>query len=97
MYANSITPSFSLLTLSEDKDNKEENKTTVRFNYEIKNDVTATITVNRKDLNRMSLGQVKFAELLSTQAMKIDGSQQDFIAFFSKVDNFEFWFNIVEP
>jgi len=68
-----------------------------RFNYEIKNDVTATITVNRKDLNRMSLGQVKFAELLSTQAMKIDGSQQDFIAFFSKVDNFEFWFNIVEP
>ena len=68
-----------------------------RFNYEIKNDVTATITVNRKDLNRMSLGQVKFAELLSSQAMKIEGSQQDFIAFFSKVDDFEFWFNIVQP
>ncbi|MBL4660928.1 MAG: hypothetical protein JKY19_11285 [Alcanivoracaceae bacterium] len=60
-------------------------------------DTTATITVNRRELNRMSLRPVKFAELIASGAIKIDGNASAFKAFFSKLDNFEFWFNIVEP
>ncbi len=68
-----------------------------RFDYIIKDDVNATITVNRKDLNRMIMKQISLMDLIKTKAMKIDGDTTAFLGFFSKLDNFKFWFNIVEP
>jgi len=68
-----------------------------RFGAKLSKDVTATITVNRQDLNQMTLGQVKFAELMASEKIQIDGNADAFKLFFSKLDNFEFWFNIVEP
>lgn len=58
---------------------------------------TANITVNRKDLNRMALKQVGFVDLLKSGGIRIDGNDKAFKHFFSKVDNFDFWFNIVTP
>lgn len=63
----------------------------------VANNVTATITINRSDLNKVSLKQASFEDLLNSKAIKIDGDQNAFISFLGKLDSFDFWFNIVEP
>lgn len=63
----------------------------------IKNDVTSTIHVKRSDLDKVSLGEIKFEDLVKNGDLKIDGDQKAFFNFLSKMDKFEFWFNIVEP
>lgn len=68
-----------------------------RFGSTVTKDVTATITVNRADLNLMTLGQITFPDMLKTGKIKIEGNADAFKLFFSKLDNFKFWFNIVEP
>jgi alkyl sulfatase BDS1-like metallo-beta-lactamase superfamily hydrolase len=59
--------------------------------------VTATITINRSDLNKVSLKEASFADLVKSKAIKIEGDQNAFTSFLGKIDSFNFWFNIVEP
>lgn len=70
---------------------------TPRIGSNVKDDVTATITINRKDLDRISLGEVKYQELIDNGTIKIDGNGDAFNKYLSKLDSFNFWFNIVEP
>jgi len=68
-----------------------------RIGGSVKDNVTATITINRSDLNKVSLKEATFADLLKSKAIKIDGDQNAFTTFLGKIDSFNFWFNIVEP
>lgn len=68
-----------------------------RIGSHINKDVTASITVNRKDLDRISLGEATYADLIKDGTIKITGNKKAFDAFLSQIDTFEFWFNIVEP
>ena len=70
---------------------------TPRIGSNIKGDVTATISMNRSDLDRISLGEASYQDLIKSGAIKFDGDKEAFNKFLSKIDNFKFWFNIVEP
>jgi alkyl sulfatase BDS1-like metallo-beta-lactamase superfamily hydrolase len=59
--------------------------------------VTATVTINRKDLDRVSLGEATFKDLVDNGTIKINGDKNAFTSFLEQIDNFNFWFNIVEP
>jgi alkyl sulfatase BDS1-like metallo-beta-lactamase superfamily hydrolase len=62
-------------------------------------DVTATITGNRlaiAGLTTPSSG-IKLDDLISSGKLKIEGDVNAFKEFLSHIDNFEFWFNIIEP
>ena len=68
-----------------------------RMGKHVKKNITATINMTRSDLNKVSLGEAQFADLLKTKAIDIDGDAEAFPNFMSKIDQFEFWFNIVQP
>ncbi|MCD1117215.1 alkyl/aryl-sulfatase [Chryseobacterium turcicum] len=70
---------------------------TPRIGSHVKNDITADITLNRSDLDRINLGETSFNDLLKSKKIKIKGDEAAFAKFLSKIDNFKFWFNIVEP
>jgi alkyl sulfatase BDS1-like metallo-beta-lactamase superfamily hydrolase len=71
----------------------------VRIGSLLDKNVTATITGNRLAIAGLtSAGSgVKLNDLLSSGKLKIDGDATAFKAFLSNIDNFEFWFNIIEP
>jgi len=60
-------------------------------------DVTAVISLKRTDLDKTSLGQATFQELVDSGAIEIEGDGEAFSKFLTKLDKFDFWFNIVEP
>ena len=68
-----------------------------RMNKHVSKIITATINMSRKDLNSVSLQEVSFADLLKNKKIQIDGDTKAFPNFMSKIDQFEFWFNIVQP
>ncbi len=68
-----------------------------RIGMFISDNVTATIHVNRSDLDKVSLGQATYEDLIKNGTLKIDGDKDAYFNFLSKIDKFEFWFNIVEP
>lgn len=68
-----------------------------RIGSNVNEDVTASLTINRKDLDRISLGETSFKDLVDNGTIKITGDKNAFTNFLSKIDNFNFWFNIVEP
>ncbi len=70
---------------------------TPRIGSNLNNNVTATITINRKDLNRISLGEITYKDLIDDGTIKINGDGEAFNNYLSKLDSFNFWFNIVEP
>jgi len=70
---------------------------TPRIGSNLKGKVTAQITMNRADLDRISLGDVTYPDLLKDGSIKLKGDKEAFSKFLSKIDNFKFWFNIVEP
>lgn len=70
---------------------------TPRIGSNLIKDVTATVTLNRSDLDKTSLGEATFEELVKSGAIKIDGDAEAFNKFLTKIDEFDFWFNIVEP
>jgi len=70
---------------------------TPRIGSNITEDITATITINRKDLDRVSLGEVKYEELIKNGTIKTEGDVEAFSKFLSKLDSFNFWFSIIEP
>ena len=60
-------------------------------------DADATVTLNRADLNQISLGLASFDSLEEDDKISIDGDAESFNQFVSYIDTFKFWFNIVEP
>ncbi len=70
---------------------------TPRIGSHVKGNVTADITLNRSDLDKINLGEAKFDDLLKTKKINIKGNTDAFTQFLSKIDNFKFWFNIIEP
>lgn len=70
---------------------------TPRIGSNLKEDVTATISIKRSDLDRISLGEAKYPELVENGTVQIDGDSNAFYKFLGKLDSFNLWFNIVEP
>ncbi len=70
---------------------------TPRIGSNLTKDVTATVTINRTDLDKTSLGIATFAELVESGNIKVDGDAEAFNKFIAKLDKFNFWFNIIEP
>lgn len=68
-----------------------------RIGEHLNDDITATITMNRSDLDRLSLGQASLEDLINDGAVTIKGDQDAYFNFLSKIDVFDFWFDIVEP
>lgn len=68
-----------------------------RIGMHISDNVTATINIKRSDLDKVSLQQINFEDLLKNGDLKIEGDQKAFFNFLSKTDVFKFWFNIIEP
>ncbi|HEY4286635.1 MAG TPA: alkyl sulfatase dimerization domain-containing protein [Puia sp.] len=69
----------------------------IRIGSSLPDPVTATITINRKDLDRVTLGEAKFKDLVDNGTVKISGDNAAFTSFLGMIDNFNFWFHIVEP
>jgi alkyl sulfatase BDS1-like metallo-beta-lactamase superfamily hydrolase len=70
---------------------------TPRIGSIVDKNVTATLTVNRTDLDRIILGQATYSELIKSGGIKSDGDTDAFSKFAAKLDKFNFWFNIIEP
>ncbi|MFM4760481.1 alkyl/aryl-sulfatase [Aeromonas veronii] len=63
--------------------------------YTAKPDVT--ITLSKKTLDDIQLGQGTMEQKIANGEIKIEGDQQKFSDFISLLDKFNFWFNIVTP
>jgi len=63
--------------------------------YAAKPDVT--ITLSKKTLDDIQLGQGTMEQKIASGEIKIRGDQQTFSDFISLLDKFNFWFNIVTP
>jgi alkyl sulfatase BDS1-like metallo-beta-lactamase superfamily hydrolase len=63
--------------------------------YAAKPDVT--ITLSKKTLDDIQLGQGTMEQKIASGEIKIKGDQQKFSYFISLLDKFNFWFNIVTP
>ena len=58
---------------------------------------TATVTVNRRDLDRLILQQTNALLLMTEGAMQVQGDRTALAALFAALDQPEFWFNTVVP
>jgi alkyl sulfatase BDS1-like metallo-beta-lactamase superfamily hydrolase len=56
-----------------------------------------SITLTRKTLNEIILGDAKLEEKLMSGEIKVDGDHSKLIELLSMMDKFDFWFNIVTP
>ncbi|MFM5846261.1 alkyl/aryl-sulfatase [Aeromonas veronii] len=56
-----------------------------------------TITLSKKTLDDIQLGQGTMEQKIANGEIKIEGDQQKFSDFISLLDKFNFWFNIVTP
>jgi len=63
--------------------------------YAAKPDVT--ITLSKKTLDDIQLGQGTMEQKIANGEIKIEGDQQTFSDFVTLLDKFNFWFNIVTP
>lgn len=70
-----------------------------RIDSHITEDVTATITIPRTALMAITTaGQgLTLDQLLANGNAKISGDQQAFKDFLSNIENFDVWFNLIEP
>ena len=60
-------------------------------------DPTATVTIDRFDLDRLILGEAAPLGLITSGKMKISGSRGAVSAMFDALDQPDFWFNTVTP
>lgn len=60
-------------------------------------DPDATITMTRETFNAIALGQLTREDAIVSGAVTIDADPAKLFELHSYLDNFEFWFNIVEP
>ncbi len=69
-----------------------------RIGSHLEKDVTATISMSRLDFAILTSGKgIKLDDLIKSGKIKIDGDADAFKAFLNNIDNFEYWFNIIEP
>jgi alkyl sulfatase BDS1-like metallo-beta-lactamase superfamily hydrolase len=69
-----------------------------RIGSHLVKDVTATITMSRLDLAILTSGKgVKADELIKSGKIKLVGDAEAFKSFLNNIDNFNYWFNIIEP
>lgn len=59
--------------------------------------VDATVTMTRADLNDIMMGKTNMQKLVMAGNVKIDGNSQKLGEFVGWLDTFDFWFNIVTP
>ncbi|MCP4474952.1 MAG: hypothetical protein GY821_10395 [Gammaproteobacteria bacterium] len=57
----------------------------------------ATIRINRDTLDNIIAGQTSFKQAVEEKTIEVKGNQQEVKTFFSLMDKFKFWFNIVTP
>ena len=60
-------------------------------------DATATVTIDRSDLDRLILGEAAPLGLMTRGKMKISGRRNAVSAMFDALDQPDFWFNTVTP
>jgi len=60
-------------------------------------DADATITMTRQAFNNITLGQLTRDEAIAAGVVSIEGDPAKLDELLSYLDNFEFWFNIIEP
>jgi len=54
--------------------------------------------MSRLDFAILTSGKgIKLDDLIKSGKIKIDGDADAFKAFLNNIDNFEYWFNIIEP
>ncbi|AZA57845.1 alkyl/aryl-sulfatase [Chryseobacterium shandongense] len=71
---------------------------TPRIGSFLSNNVTATVTMSRNDLAVLTAGNNdKVREYIKNRKIKVEGNAEAFINFIEHIDNFDAWFNIVEP
>ncbi len=56
-----------------------------------------TLTLNRAQLNQVLMGKTTIEQLAKEGKAKIEGNAQALTDIAGMLDNFEFWFNIIEP
>ncbi|EGQ7943915.1 alkyl/aryl-sulfatase [Vibrio cholerae] len=56
-----------------------------------------TLTLNRVQLNQVLMGKTTIQQLAKEGKAKIEGNAQALTDIAGMLDNFEFWFNIIEP
>jgi len=57
----------------------------------------ATVTMTRDTLNEIIAGRAKLQDKTEDGSIKISGNEEKLAEFFSLIDEFEYWFNIVTP
>lgn len=57
----------------------------------------ATLNVNRSDFNSLLSGSAKMEDLVSDKKIEIQGNKESFKIFSTLFDDFNPWFNLVEP
>ncbi len=70
---------------------------TPRMDKHVSENVTATITTKRISFDKLMSGESTVQDLIDSGEMELEGSQSAFTIFMSKLDTFNFWFNIVLP
>jgi alkyl sulfatase BDS1-like metallo-beta-lactamase superfamily hydrolase len=69
-----------------------------RIGHPLTDKVTASITAPRKILMAVTAGQaVTIDKVISDGTVKIEGDQNAVQNFLNNIQNFDLWFNIVEP
>ncbi len=58
---------------------------------------SATVTVNRSDLNDVILGTATMKDKVGSGAVKVTGDEKQLDALLSLLDTFDFWWNLVTP
>ena len=58
---------------------------------------TAAITLTRDTFNEILMGQAEFKELVENGNIKVEGEIEEYYELMNSLDNFELWFNIIEP
>jgi alkyl sulfatase BDS1-like metallo-beta-lactamase superfamily hydrolase len=57
----------------------------------------ATLILTRFALDQMVLGEATVDQTVASGELKIEGRREKLDEFFSLLDRFDFWFNIVTP
>ena len=60
-------------------------------------DATASLTLTRRAIDAIVLGESDFDALIADGSIHLDGDADAFADFVSLLDTFEFWFDIVTP
>ncbi len=58
---------------------------------------TAAIALSRDSFNEILMGQDRYEELVDNGQIKVEGKIEEYYELMNTLDDFELWFNIIEP